>query len=93
VNKIGTWPRISGQYASHFAMFDAPPLLSTQNTMSGSQQSTDDYPLPPVFSNLSNLLEDHPESFATGNVDIHIAALNATKHIFDLGMFFFHVKC
>lgn len=38
----------------------------------------------PELSALSDLLEEKPESFATGAEDVRSAALNATKIVFDL---------
>lgn len=40
--------------------------------------------IPTEFQQLSTLLEESPESLASGNPDIQNAALNATKYIFDL---------
>lgn len=39
--------------------------------------------LPEPLATLSNLLDDRPESFATGNDGIKLAALHATKYMFD----------
>lgn len=44
--------------------------------------------LPPELQNLSMVVENNPESFATGNDEIQVAALNATKYVYDLGMWF-----
>lgn len=41
--------------------------------------------LPNELSELSARIDDKPQSFATGNKDIQLAALKATKHVFDLG--------
>lgn len=43
-----------------------------------------DVVLPPDLQTLSALLDESPESLAIGNSAIQTAALNATKHIFDL---------
>lgn len=43
-----------------------------------------DVPLPPELQNLSNLLEESPETLALGNQELQAAALNATKYAFDL---------
>ena len=41
--------------------------------------------LPPELQNLSNLLEEFPETLAlVGNQELQAAALNATKYVFDL---------
>lgn len=43
-----------------------------------------DAPLPPELQNLSNLLEECPETLALGNQELQATALNATKYAFDL---------
>ncbi len=43
-----------------------------------------DIVLPAELQKLSTLLDDRPETLATGNGEIHAAALAATKYIFDL---------
>jgi U3 small nucleolar RNA-associated protein MPP10 len=53
--------------------------------MSNSQEIPEELPLPPVLSDLSNLLDHRLESFASGNEEIQLAALTATKYIFDHG--------
>jgi U3 small nucleolar RNA-associated protein MPP10 len=35
---------------------------------------------------LSKLVEAKPESFASGDEDVRIAALAAAKHVFDMGV-------
>jgi hypothetical protein len=42
--------------------------------------------LPEDLLKLSNLLEDSLETLSSGNEEIRVAALSATKHIFDLCM-------
>ncbi|KAF8912695.1 U3 small nucleolar ribonucleoprotein complex, subunit Mpp10 [Gymnopilus junonius] len=42
--------------------------------------------LPPDLQGLSTLLDENPESLATGNSAIQAAALNVTKRIFDLSV-------
>ncbi|KAI0961523.1 hypothetical protein AcV7_000603 [Taiwanofungus camphoratus] len=42
--------------------------------------------LPPELQNLSMVVENNPESFATGNDEIQVAALNATKYVYDLAL-------
>lgn len=41
----------------------------------------------PQLAPLVGLVEERPEAFATGDVEIHTAALEATKFVFDLGEF------
>ena len=54
--------------------------------MSNSQETVEELPpLPPVLSDLSSLLDDRAESFASGNDEIQRVALSATKFIFDHG--------
>lgn len=48
--------------------------------MDGSQ----DVSLPLELQSLSNLLEESPETLASGNQDLQASALNATKYTFDL---------
>ena len=43
-----------------------------------------DVPLPSELQNLSNLLEECPETLALGNQELQAAALNAAKYVFDL---------
>lgn len=43
-----------------------------------------DVPLPSELQNLSNLLEECPETLASGNQELQTTALNATKYVFDL---------
>ena len=43
-----------------------------------------DVPLPSELQNLSNLLEECPETLALGNQELQATALNATKYAFDL---------
>ena len=43
-----------------------------------------DVPLPLELQNLSNLLEEFPETLALGNQELQLTALNATKYAFDL---------
>ncbi|KDQ63722.1 hypothetical protein JAAARDRAFT_169865 [Jaapia argillacea MUCL 33604] len=45
-----------------------------------------DVQLPDQLSGLSTLIEERPESFASGSNDIKLAALAATKFIFDLAI-------
>lgn len=45
----------------------------------------DDVQLPNELLDLSNLIENTPESFASGSKDVQAAALCATKFVFDLG--------
>ncbi len=44
------------------------------------------FSLPADFRQLSTLLEDSPETLASGNPEIRNAALNPTKYIFDFCM-------
>lgn len=46
----------------------------------------DDIELPQELDSLSNVVESKPEALATGDKDIQLAALRATKFIYDLGM-------
>ncbi|KIM85244.1 hypothetical protein PILCRDRAFT_66715 [Piloderma croceum F 1598] len=46
----------------------------------------DDIQLPNELLNLSNVVEKCPEAFATGSKDIQVAALCATKFVFDLAI-------
>ncbi|CAA7266467.1 unnamed protein product [Cyclocybe aegerita] len=46
----------------------------------------DEQTLPPDFQRLSILLDDSPETLASGNPDIQVAALAVAKHIFDLSV-------
>ncbi|KDR85024.1 hypothetical protein GALMADRAFT_53435 [Galerina marginata CBS 339.88] len=46
----------------------------------------EDLALPPELHRLSTLLDENPESLAPGNPVIQAAALEATKHIFDLSV-------
>jgi U3 small nucleolar RNA-associated protein MPP10 len=48
--------------------------------------------MPVELGQLSQLIESAPETLATGSKDIQIAALNATKYIFDLGELFLLIK-
>lgn len=41
--------------------------------------------LPSEFQQLSTLLEGSPQTLATGNQEIHTAALHAVKYLFDTG--------
>lgn len=42
--------------------------------------------LPEELATLSSRIDEKPESFATGNKDIQLAALQAAKYVFDRGM-------
>ncbi len=53
----------------------------------GSNQVEKAVSLPPVLENLSKLVGERPEALATGGEDLRKAALDATKFIFDLGMY------
>lgn len=58
--------------------------------MSASSRSSSAEPeeiveLPEALQELSLRIDEKPESFATGNKDIQLAALKATKYVFDLG--------
>jgi hypothetical protein len=46
---------------------------------------TSEVTLPQELLTLSSRIDERPESFATGNKDIQLAALQATKFIFDRG--------
>jgi hypothetical protein len=49
-------------------------------------------PVVPVeFNQLATLVHTKPESFATGDDDIRMAALTAAKHAFDTGASTMHV--
>ena len=48
--------------------------------------ASEDVVLPEQLALLSSRLEDGPETLAVGNKDIQLAALQATKYVFDLGM-------
>lgn len=55
-----------------------------------------DVELPQELAALSNILESKPEALATGDNEIQLAALRATKYIYDLGIFehnFLSVEC
>lgn len=41
--------------------------------------------LPQELEALSNVLDSKPEALATGDKDIQLAALRATKFIYDMG--------
>lgn len=43
--------------------------------------------LPDELATLSSRIDEKPESFATGNKDIQLAALQAAKYVFDRGMY------
>lgn len=43
--------------------------------------------LPAEFQELSLRIDEKPESFVVGNEDIRLAALKATKYVFDLGAY------
>jgi len=66
--------------------------LSSSTLVSLLRPSTDhtmsDTSLPDELLKLSNLLEDSLETLSSGNGEICDAALSATKHIFDLCMWF-----
>jgi len=47
-------------------------------------ESRQDLDLTTSLQKLSVILEEHPESLALGSSDIRAAALEATKHIFDI---------
>lgn len=47
--------------------------------------------IPLELSNLTNLVEERIENFATGDKDLQDAALNATKFIFDLSTLYFQL--
>lgn len=62
----------------------------TRSIMSSSSRASTVEPeevveLPNELSELSTRIDDKPQSFATGNKDIQLAALKAIKHVFDLG--------
>lgn len=48
-------------------------------------QMADDIQLPNELLCLSNLMENNPASFTSGRKDVQVAALIATKFVFDLG--------
>ena len=48
---------------------------------------TETFELPSELSKLSSLLEEKPESLASGDKEIEEAALAAAKYIFDLSKF------
>ena len=58
--------------------------------MSSSSRATSVEPqeiieLPSELQELSLSIDEKPDSFAVGNEDIRLAALKATKYVFDLG--------
>ena len=64
--------------------------------MSAASHSSDDesdYVLPEQLSNLSAQIDKAPESLALGNKDMQIAALQAAKYVFDLGMSMHSLRC
>ena len=64
----------------HRPIMEGPTLDDT--ALDGEQA----FGMPLEFQKLSTLLEDCPETLASGNLDIQTVALNAAKHIFDLCM-------
>lgn len=46
----------------------------------------DEVQLPEELDALSTLIDSKPEALATGDKDIQLAALRATKFVYDLGM-------
>lgn len=60
-----------------------PAMASSSR--SGSVAPDEVIELPPELLELSLRLDEKPESLATGNEDIQLAALKATKYVFDLG--------
>lgn len=57
----------------------------SSSSRAGSVIPEESVELPIELSQLSIRIDEKPESFATGNKDIQLAALKATKHVFDLG--------
>ncbi|KAL4243431.1 U3 small nucleolar ribonucleoprotein MPP10 [Abortiporus biennis] len=60
----------------------------TEPAVSGAAPSptTPELVLPTEFTKLSSLVENNIETLATGNKDIQLAALQATKYVFDLAL-------
>jgi U3 small nucleolar RNA-associated protein MPP10 len=59
-------------------------FTSSRSTSPAPEEVTE---LPEALSHLSLRLDEKPESLVTGNKDIQLAALKATKYVFDLGEF------
>lgn len=61
--------------------------------MSHSSRSTtpeeEDVVLPDALASLSQRIDNGPEVLALGNKEMQLAALQAAKYVFDLGMFCF----
>lgn len=54
---------------------------------SSLEPEEEDIELPTELAALSSRIDERPESFATGNKHIQLAALQAAKYVFDLGSF------
>ena len=58
--------------------------MGSIDLQTNERDNSNDVVLPPELQSLSTLLDESPESLASGNAAIQAAALNATKHTFDL---------
>ncbi|KIP11982.1 hypothetical protein PHLGIDRAFT_10298 [Phlebiopsis gigantea 11061_1 CR5-6] len=61
-------------------------MSSSSSSRAGSYPPEEITELPQQLSELSTRIDEKPESFATGNEDIRLAALKATKYVFDLAL-------
>ena len=61
-----------------------PPAMSSSSRPS-SPAPEETIELPAELAQLSLSVDEKPESLATGSKDIQLAALKATKYVFDLG--------
>lgn len=60
--------------------------MSPSSRSSSLGPEEEEIELPAELAALSTRLDERPESLATGNKDIQVAALQAAKYVFDLGM-------
>lgn len=58
----------------------------SSSSRSSSLAPEEQIELPTELAQLSITVDEKPESLATGNKDIQLAALKATKYVFDQGM-------
>lgn len=61
-----------------------PPTANMDVSLQDNSSNEIDTILPTELRKLSDLLDNCPETLATGNVEIQAAALTATKYIFDI---------
>lgn len=80
-----SWHWRQGSRSLAFNSLLSAVTMSLQSRSSSLEPEEEEVVLPSVLADLSARIDEKPESFATGNKDIQVAALQATKYVFDLG--------